>query len=136
MPGIVDPLDDSILIVIRPVCNVDKNDNGFDEKLIPIANAYIMEAHEFGVGYDGFRITGSKETWRDGLGNNGSKLGGIQEWLGLSVLLDFDPPSNSSELSSIQARVNKLAWLLRGKSQREGFIKEYVPEHADFYEDE
>ena len=127
-------LDDSILITIRPLNNVDKNDNSFDEKLIPYANAQIMEAHELGVGYDDFQITGSQQTFRDWLGDAGSKLSGIATWLGLSVLLIFDPPDNASQLQSIQRTVDKFTWHLRSKSWRSGAVKEYVPDQAQYYD--
>ena len=40
---------ESILIYVRPMCNVDKDDDGFDEKLIPLINAQMMIAnHEIG----------------------------------------------------------------------------------------
>ena len=134
MPGVNDPLDESILINVRSMNNVDENDNGFDNKLIPLINSHIMMAHQFGVGYDGFRITGSRETWRDWLGGNGSKLEAIKAWLGYSVLLMFDPPENGSVLNSIKGQIDKMEWMLNSKSSLDGYVKEYVPEHAIYYE--
>ena len=50
---------ESILISVRPMCNVDKDDDGFDEKLIPLINSQMMIAHhEIGIGINGFNITG------------------------------------------------------------------------------
>lgn len=135
MPGAQNPLDESILITIRPLNNVDRNDNGFDDKLIPLINSEMMMAHQFGIGYDGFQITGSRETWRNWLGDNGSKLAAIIVWLGYKVLLQFDPPDNSTVLSSIQHEIDKKEWMLCSKSTLDGHVKEYVPEKASFYDD-
>lgn len=134
MPGAIDPLDRSILIDVRPFCNVDENDNGFDNKLIPLINGQFMMAHEFGIGYDGFRITGSQQTWRDWLGDNGDKLSAVVMWLGLSVAQIFNPSDSATVSKSIQNQIDKQEYLLRGKSEREGMVKDYVPSAASYYD--
>ena len=134
MPGANDPLDRSILIDVRPMNNVDENDNGFDNKLIPLINTYIMMAHQFGIGYDGFRMTGSQQTWRNWLGDNGDKLEAIKTWLGYSVLLMFNPPDNATHLSSIERQIAKKEWMLNSKSQLDGVVKDYVPSAVPYYE--
>lgn len=128
-------MDESILEDVRVACNVDENDDGFDRQLIPLINSQLMIAHEFGVGYNGFRVTGDGETWQDLLGNRGGDLAAIKTWLGFSVLLLFDPPDNGTVLKSYQDQVQKMEYLLREKSCREGYVKEYVPEQAAFYDD-
>lgn len=127
-------LDDSILVGVRVACNVDENDNGFDLKLIPLINTQLMMAHQFGIGFDGFHITGIEETWRDWLGDNGGALLAAQTWLGYTVLLLFDPPDNSTMLKSYQDQIQKMEWMLCEKSCREGYVKEYVPHKASFYD--
>lgn len=134
MPGATDPLDRSILIDVRPANNVDENDNGFDNKLIPLINAQLMMAHQFGIGYDGFQITGSQQTWRDWLGVDGSKLAAAKAWLGLSVMLVFNPPDNASVLKAVQNQVEKYEWMLCSKSQCDGYVAGYVPSAASYYE--
>ena len=128
-----DPLDDSILITVRPLNNVDKDDDGFDEKLIPLINGQMMMAHQFGIGYNGFRITGTQQTWRDWLGENGSKLEAAKLWLGYSVLMLFDPPDNATQLKSYQDQIDKMEWQLCSKSFTENIVSEYVPEKAQYY---
>lgn len=128
-------LGSSILRDVRVACSVDEEDDGFDMKLIPLINSQIMMAHEFGVGYDGFHVTGLAETWRDLLGDDGGKLAAMYTWLGYSVLLLFDPPENSTMLKSYQDQIAKMEWMLCSKSWRSGLVKEYVPEHAAVYEE-
>lgn len=128
-------MGNSILQDVRVACNVDENDDGFDSKLIPLINGQLMMAHEFGVGYNGFQVTGLEETWGDLLGNDGAKLAAMNTWLGYNVLLLFDPPENSTVLKSYQDQIAKMEWMLCSKSWREGMVKEYVPEAASVYEE-
>lgn len=127
-------LDSSILTDVRVACNVDENDTGFDIKLIPLINTQMAMAYEFGVGYRGFMITGTNETWRDWLGDNGADLISASTWLGYSVLMLFDPPDNSTLASSYKEQIQKMEWLLNERSRREGHVMEYVPDKASFYE--
>lgn len=127
-------MDKSILADVKAACNVAEDDNGFDIQLIPLINSQLMIAHQFGVGYDGFKVTGPTETWRDLLGDNGEKLAAMKTWLGYSVLLLFDPPDNGTVLKSYQDQILKFEWMLYNKSELEKHVIEYVPEKADFYE--
>ena len=121
-------ISDSILISVRPMCNVDKNDNGFDEKLIPLINSQMMIAHhEIGIGINGFNITGTTETWSDWLGEGEAKLAAIKTWLGQSVLMQFDPPDNATMAKTLQECIDKAAWMLASKSKLEGHSKTIYP---------
>lgn len=129
-PAVADEpvVSNSILISVRPMCNVDENDNGFDKQLIPLINSQMMVAnHEMGVGIDGFNITGESEEWSDWLGTGEEKLAAIKTWLGYSVLLLFDPPDNATVLKAIQQTVDKFAWMLESKSRLQGFAKTIYP---------
>ena len=130
-----DLMEESILKDVRVACNVEKDDSGFDDQLIPLINSQLMIAHEFGVGYDGFLVKGEGETWLELLGEDGSKLAAIKTWLGYSVLLLFDPPDNGTVLKSYQDQILKMEWMLCNKSCLTGQVKEYVPEKADFYDE-
>lgn len=132
MPGAIDPLDSSILVDVRPANDVDENDNGFDTKLIPLINAQIMMAHQFGIGYDGFVVTGSQQTWRDWLGDNGSKLQAAKTWLSYSVKLLFNPPENATVLKMYRELIEKQEWMLCSKSEIDGYVFEYAPVQPSF----
>ena len=118
-------LTDSILATVRPMCNVEKHDQGFDEQLIPLINSQLMMAHEFGVGYEGFTVYDEKQTWSDLLGNRADVLRAIQTWLGYSVRLLFDPPDNGTVLKSYQDQIAKMEWMLCNKSCIEGHVDQY-----------
>lgn len=127
-------LSGPILVGVRPLCNVDENDDSFDQQLIPYINGQIMMAHQFGIGYNGFIVTGTGETWRDWLGDDGYKISAAITWLGLTVRQLFDPPTGG-EKETIERTVDKMEWMLRSKSESEGLVQQYVPEHASFYEE-
>lgn len=126
----------SILADVRSACNLETEDTSFDKQLIPLINSHIMMAHQFGVGTSGFTIEGESETWVDWLGEAGADLASIKTWLGYNVLLMFDPPDNSTVLKSYQDQIAKMEWMLREKTEEKGYVKQYVPEKADFYEDD
>ena len=121
-------INSSILASVRPMCNVESDDPGFDEKLIPLINSQIMVAHhELGIGINGFNITGDTETRADWLSTGETKLSAVKTWLGYSVLLLFDPPDNGTVLKSMQEQIDKIAWMLASKSKLEGHAKTIYP---------
>lgn len=124
----VQTVNNSILVSVRPMCNVDEEDTGFDQQLIPLINSQMMIAHhQLGVGINGFNITGESETWNDWLGEGESKLAAIKTWLGYSVLLLFDPPDNGTVLKAIQETLAKTEWMLESKSRLEGHAETIYP---------
>lgn len=127
-------LSGSILVGVRPLCNVDENDESFDLQLIPYINGQIMMAHQFGIGYNGFIVSGTGETWKDWLGDDGHKVSAAITWLGLTVRQLFDPPTGG-EKDTIQRTVDKMEYMLRDKSEREGLVQQYAPESSWYYED-
>ena len=128
-------MEGSILMDVRSACNLEKTDAGFDNQLIPLANTYLMMAHQFGVGRSGFKITSIQETWGDWLGPMGNELEAVKTWLGYNVLLMFDPPDNSTVLKSYQDQIQKMEWMLREKSEERGHVVRYVPGKKEFYEE-
>ena len=131
----IQTVENSILVSVRPMCNVDEEDTGFDQQLIPLINSQMMIAHhEIGVGINGFNITGVDETWSDWLGEGESKLAAIKTWLGYNVLLLFDPPDNGTVLKAIQETLAKTEWMLESKSRLEGHARTIYP--VEYVEDD
>lgn len=118
-------LTNSILVTVRAMCNVEHDDQGFDKQLLPLINAQLMMAHEFGIGRDGFMVHDENETWQDLLGEHADLLNAVQTWLGYSVLLLFDPPDNGTILKSYQDQILKMEWMLCNKSCLEGYADDY-----------
>ena len=125
-----------ILADVKSACSVAEYDTGFDDQLILLINSQLMVAHQFGIGFNGFNVVTGNETWQDLLGEHSEYLAAMKTWLGYSVLLLFDPPDNGTVLKSYQDQIQKFEWMLCNKSEREGRVKTYVPEHADFYDED
>ena len=124
--------NESILIGVRPMCNVDENDDGFDKQLIPLINSFMMVAnHDLGIGINGFKITGPNETWSDWLGSAESKLEATKTWLGYKTLLVFDPPENGSAMQAYEKMIDEMAWTLCSKSRLEGHAPTLYPVEFD-----
>lgn len=131
-----DMLGQSILADVRAICNLELEDTSFDAQLIPLINAQLMMAHQFGVGKDGFILTGLDDTWQDFLGDDASMLAAITTWLGYSVKLMFDPPDNGTVLKSYQEQIAKMEWMLYSKTATTGIVKQYVTEEqAKIYDE-
>ena len=126
----------SILVDVRSACNLEEDDSSFDKQLIPLINTQIMMAHQFGVGWGMFSVTDENQTWADWVEVPGEDLRAIKTWLGYSVMLMFDPPENGTVLKAYQDMLAKMEWMLREKTEEKGYVKMFVPEKADFYEDE
>ena len=126
-------LQDSILMSVRASCKVSEEDNGFDHELIPLINTYLMMAnHELGIGINGFTINGTTQTWADWLGAAEEKLAAVKTWVGMNVLLIFDPPDNASVIKSYEETIQKLGWELASKSWLEGHTQTiYPPEYVE-----
>lgn len=127
MSNVIDA-NESILIGIRPMCNVDENDDGFDKQLIPLINGFMMIAHhDLGIGFNGFNITGAEETWAEWLGSAAPKLAAAKTWLGYKTFLVFDPPENGSVIQAYEKMIDEAAWTLCSKSRLEGHAATLYP---------
>lgn len=127
--------DDSILITIRPMCQVDEGNSDFDKQLIPLINTNMMIAHHnLGIGVDGFNITGTGETWEQWLGPAASKLAAAKTWLGYKVFKVFDPPENASVMQAYDKMIDEAAWTLCSKSRHEGHAATLYP--VEFVDDD
>lgn len=129
-------MNGSILADVKSACNLEKDDQAFDDQLLTLINGQLMMAHQFGIGPSGFVISDYSTTWSNWLGKAMNELAAAKTWLCYSVLLLFDPPDNSTVLKSYQDQVTKMEWMLKEKSEEKGFVKDYVPEKASFYEEE
>lgn len=129
-------MDHSILMDVRSMCNLEPHDYTFDNQLIPLINTQLMMAHQFGVGWSSFAVRDESQTWADWVEIPGEDLRAIKTWVGYSVLLAFDPPDNGTVLKAYQDMLAKIEWMLREKTEEKGYVKLFVPEKADFYEDD
>lgn len=101
---------DSILVSIKKLLGISEEDNSFDTEVILHINSAIAILTQLGVGpTEGFKISGSLETWMDFLGS----LINIEEaktQIYLRCRLSFDPPQNSFLIESIKDQLREFEW--------------------------
>lgn len=109
-------METSILDSVKRDCGVDPSDTSFDETLIRKINTAFMRLHTLGVGpkEDQFRIEDNTSTWDEFIGD-APGIDGVKDYVSLKVQLSFDPPTNSSVLSSYQQQIDELEWILNSQ---------------------
>lgn len=105
-------MEESILNTIKPLLNVEIDDESFDNELIPLINTSLATLVSLGVGpKDGFVITGPNEVWSE-FAEQRALLAGIVTYVHLNVRLIFDPPTSSAVISAYQRTISELEFRL------------------------
>lgn len=105
-------MDGSILEDVRVACNLNRDDDSFDDQLIFHTNGYLFRSAQAGVGKKGFSITGTDEVWTDFISEDFENFEAVKNYIGLSVLLAFDPPQTPGVLELIRGMVKEFEWSL------------------------
>lgn len=107
--------EESILLTIKKMIGGDIDSDEFDTDLIVSINSVIATLCQIGIeslnketGAD-FAITGENETWDDYLGNF-KHVDMIKSYIYQRVRMIFDPPQNSTLISSIQEQIKENEW--------------------------
>lgn len=103
-------MDGSILADVRVACNLNRNDTSFDEQLIIHTNTFLFTSAQLGVGKKGFFINGDEEVWTDFVSEDFEYFAALKTYIGLRVMLIFDPPENSGVLAAYERTVKELEW--------------------------
>ncbi len=105
-------MEESILISIRKLLGLDKENTVFDQDIITHINTAFLSLNQLGVGpEEGFAIEDDTATWNDFIGDE-KKLKAVQTYIYLKVKLVFDPPLNSAILEANKQTLNELEWRL------------------------
>ena len=105
-------MEESILLSIKKLLGLDGDYQAFEEDVVVHINTALSILRQLGVGpKNGFKITGSNETWGDFLGDS-DKLEMAKTFVYTRVKPIFDPPSNSFVLSALKEESAELAWRL------------------------
>lgn len=105
-------MEESILTSIKGLLGPDSDYDVYDQDIIIFINGAISTLTQLGVGpSEGFRITGTSETWDDFLGDS-QDLDSVKSYIYMKVRLIFDPPANSFLVSSYQKECEELEWRL------------------------
>ena len=96
----------SILDSIKQMVTGNVEDTSFDSELIIYINSALSIVNKFGVGPDGFRITGKDETWDEFLLTR-EDLEMVKTNIYLRVRLMFDPPQNAFLVTAIKEQIDE-----------------------------
>ena len=106
---------DSILKNIRYRVVSDEGDTSFDTDIIDLINSAFADLNDIGVGpSDGFSIENDQYCWED-FSEDVRVLSSVKEFVYLTVKLTFDPPTQTSLLTSMENKLKKLEWRLNVK---------------------
>lgn len=103
-------MENSILNSVKKLLGIAEDYDEFDTDIIIHINSVFVTLQQLGVGPDeGFSISDNSTTWSDYLSDN-KLLNNVISYMGLKVKMLFDPPTNSSILSSYERTIQELEW--------------------------
>lgn len=103
-------MDESILTSIKLALGLPEEYDAFDSQVIMHINSALAILTELGVGSsEGFKITGTEETWNDFL-DDPKLLELCKTNTYMRVRLMFDPPANSFVVTSMEKQLAEYEW--------------------------
>lgn len=106
---------DSILASIKERIGIAEDDNSFDTDIVDLINSAFADLNDIGVGpSEGFSISDNHDRWDD-FSEDVRVLSSVKDFVYLTVKLTFDPPTQTSLLTSMENRLKKLEWRLNVK---------------------
>lgn len=108
---------DSILDTIKIKIGINPDyDDAFDVHIITNINTTFERLKYLGIGPDnGFRITGSTETW-DMYLTNDEFIDSVIDYISMKVKMLFAPPETSFGIEAIKEQLSELEFFLKIKS--------------------
>lgn len=116
-------MEESILNSIKSRLGIkDPNYDVFDEDILSDINSSFTTLYQIGVNSaKNARVDSSVETWEDTFFDDLDLIDLIKDYVFKKVRISFDPPANSSVLTSLEKQVAELEW--RIQMQAEGAIQ-------------
>ena len=108
---------ESILTSIKKLLGIEESYEHFDTDIMIHINSALMVLRQLGVGpAEGFRITGSSETWDDYLGDS-ILLEGVKTYVYQKTRLMFDPPTSSAHAEAMKNAISEFEWRLNVEAE-------------------
>lgn len=110
--------NNSILMSIKNLLNVEHNDPDFDTQIGMEINGVFMTLWQLGIGpKEGFAITEANTQWSD-FSKDKTLIETVKLYMYLKVRLIFDPPASSIVADQINSRINELEWRLNLQAEK------------------
>ena len=111
--------DQSILMSIKKLLNVDEEDPAFDTDIGMLINAEFMTLHQLGIGPDdGFSIHEADTKWTD-FSNDQTLIESVKTYIYMKVRMIFDPPASSVVADAFNARIHELEFRMNAQAERD-----------------
>ncbi len=110
--------DESILMSIKKLLNVEEDDTAFDTDIGMLINAEFMTLHQLGIGPDeGFSIHEADTVWTD-FSKDKTLLDAVKTYIYMKVRMIFDPPASSVVADAFNSRIHELEFRLNAQAER------------------
>ena len=110
--------DQSILLSIKKLLNIDDDDVAFDTDIIILINSEFMTLQQLGIGpEEGFSINEGDTVWAD-FSTDTTLLETVKAFIYMRVRLIFDPPASSVVADQFNSKINELMFRLNVQAER------------------
>lgn len=111
--------DDSILMSIKKLLNIDYKDTAFDTDIKFLINNEFMTLQQLGIGPEaGFSVEDVGTEWEE-FSTDNTLVKTVKAYIYLRVRMLFDPPASSVVADAINSRINELEWRLNVQAERD-----------------
>jgi hypothetical protein len=109
--------NESILMSIKKMLNVDPEEQAFDTEIGTFINAEFMNLHQLGIGPEGFAVYDADVRWTD-FSQDESLIQTVKEYVFMRVKMIFDPPGSSVVADAINSRIAELEFRLNVQAEK------------------
>lgn len=109
--------NDSILMSIKRLLNVDPEEIHFDTDVATFINSEFMTLTQLGIGKEGFSVREADVRWTD-FSDDASLIEAVKEYVYLRVRMVFDPPASSIVADAFNSKIAELQWRLNIQAEK------------------
>ena len=110
--------DESILMSIKKLLNIEENDPAFDTDIGMLINNEFMTLQQLGIGpEEGFSVHDADVSWT-AFSTDKTLIDTVKAFIYLKVRMIFDPPASSVVAESYNSRIRELEWRLNVQAER------------------
>lgn len=110
--------DQSILLSIKKLLNIDDDDTAFDTDITILINSEFMTLQQLGIGpEEGFSINEGDTVWTD-FSDDNTLIETVKAYVYMKVRMIFDPPASSVVADAFNSRIHELEFRLNAQAER------------------
>ena len=110
--------NNSILMSIKKLLNVEHDETAFDMDIGTFINAQFLTLHQLGIGPEnGFVVRDADVKWTD-FSTDPFIVEAVKEYVFLKVRMVFDPPASSIVSDAYNSQISELEWRMHLQSEK------------------